>query len=209
MATEEIPEGYGQWTVIYTAGANTRELAITCGYFNPGSVNPIAAATNVRDSGEAGTGALFDSTSINIGYSVNRIYCLQKRGGVLESGTLIVGNDGGRVGDTLPVTCSIVVAKNSARAGRQFRGRFLLPPCYVSEDEVNSINVIDPTLQLDLQGMMASFHSNLISNFVPAVLLHSQPKDPLAPVPTPTPVTSFSVRSQVGSDRRRLKRISA
>lgn len=205
----DIPNGFGQWTAIFSQVGNAREMAVTCGYANAGGAAPSVVLNNLEVAGEDGVLAPFDPGSFSSSTTLQRLYCIQRRANVLESDVRVVGTTGSNTGACISINNCLVVAKQSAQAGRQYRGRFGWPGTYVLEADVNERAEIDSTVVGNLQDSFTHFLAELLNQGLFPVLLHSQPKDPLAPIPIPTAITAFDVRTQLGGSRRRIKRFSA
>lgn len=208
MASEEIPNGYGQWTAIWRLDGAPRELAVTCGFYNENNDPPATTGAAVYNAGQSGADALFDPSVMPGGLTLHRFYILQKRAGGLESAVISANVDGTGSWVGAPINTAVVVAKQSVLAGRQYRGRFEWPSAYVDRELVDDAAVIDGGEVGALQLKFNTFFAALATNNVPPMLLHAEPKSGL-PAPTPTAINNFDVRNQLGSARRRLKRIAA
>jgi hypothetical protein len=92
------------------------------------------------------------------------------------------------------------VTKKSALAGRKFRGRFYLPPAFVSEANVDAGGIIDAATLTAIQAHADNFHIAMGAAAAPhpqgVYILH---RDGSAPTIT----TSLKVRTSVGTQRRR------
>lgn len=208
MASNPIPNGYGQFTINWLLTGNARTLSCTIGYLNQGSIEAEIAAERMENAMQDGSLAFGDAGAMNAGYELSSIYALQMRGGILESHTRLIGIAGTVANPSPPVNTCIVIAKETARAGRQFRGRMEWPVGYIDEQFVNQNAEMDSTRQAFLQGHASDMLLGMVTRSIGPVILHDQPKDPLAPIPTPTPIIALNVRAQLGSARKRLKRFT-
>lgn len=207
MATEEIPNQYGQATFIWQQFNVAREYAVTLGYQNPEDANPATVINTLQSAFTSGANGIFDAGTYTAAMALSRIYVLQKRAGILESFVELINQTGSGSFTPPPPNVTIVVAKQTARAGRQFRGRWALPNGYLDEEDVDAAGLIDSGRVSDLQSSLNGAYGSLIAAGIFPALLHAQPKS--GTTPTPTPITAFLVRSQVGTDRKRIKRLAA
>lgn len=197
---------YGQWTASWSMVGTPRQISVTCGFRNISLQSAAVNAVVIEAAGTAGAAGVFDDTNFSEQMTLEQIYVLQNRAGVLESAILPVNRVGLIAQPTPPINTSVVVAKNTDRAGRQFRGRWAWPGAIILENQVSDVAEIETTTKNFLQGKFDVFHAQLVTTFVPPYLLHSPTNGGLTPAPDPTPITSFDVRTQMGSSRRRIKR---
>lgn len=108
--------------------------------------------------------------------------------------------EGGDTGDGVPANTSILVRKVTALGGRAGRGRFFLPG--LRENRLDSGGNIDGTYVSDLQGALDSFYDDMAAALIVPVVLHGAE----SPLSVPTAITSFSVQSRAGTQRRRMRR---
>jgi hypothetical protein len=106
----------------------------------------------------------------------------------------------GGAGEFPPPNCSLLVRKNTGRAGRKERGRMYWPLFSILDADVDDTGIIDPTVLGVITGNIADFKEQLdLSPFVDdIVLLHESAE-------TPTVVISWGVESLLGTQRRRLR----
>lgn len=113
-------------------------------------------------------------------------------------------NSGNAPGTSAGVPASPAVAylvqKNTSFGGRSGRGRFYLPG--VTENNVDSGGVVDPTGRATIQSNLNDFYNLLSAGDVGPVLLHGAG----APLAIPTPIDSFTIDSRVATQRRRQRR---
>lgn len=117
--------------------------------------------------------------------------------GVASSADAVSGTFSGLVPPS--VNCSLVVKKLSAVLGRKNRGRFYAPITMVDEGGIDQMGNISAIPFGSALAMWQGFFDNLdaITELVP-VILHSA-------VGSPTPITSFVLESQIGTQRRRMR----
>lgn len=198
-----IPVGFGAWAIYMTNQDSTHTSVITCGFANVGGFT--AAGNNADLRAVMGTGiALFDPAEFATGWTVDRTYVLQRDAVGLSSNDDFTDIVGTKVIDPPPINTSIVVRKHSTLAGRQYRGRFLMPPAWIDEADVNQGGEIASGALGTFQGLVNTFYANLVTFSLPPRLIHSVPLGGGA-APAPTTVTSFSANAMIGTIRRRIQ----
>lgn len=98
-----------------------------------------------------------------------------------------------------PNNCALLVRKVTSRGGRRGRGRMFVPPCSISDANVDGVGVIGTTQLVDQGTKAGNFKLALATNGVPMFLLHSHPDD------APDEVTSLSVQQLMATQRKRMR----
>ena len=191
--------GYADITIKLRHNLLSRQCALTWGV-QPTATDPIQVCNQV---GLAVTGA----TTLE---------------GVMDNDVTIVGiraslgTDGaadnvGEINTTLqcdgvyaapPANCAVLVHKRTARGGRRGRGR-LFVPWAISEGDVDEVGKISTSTVGALQTKFNNLLTQLTTNNVPMVLLHSEGQTPAG---APNLVTSLVVDPLISTQRRRLGR---
>lgn len=100
---------------------------------------------------------------------------------------------------TPPPNCTVLVRKNTAKGGRENRGRLNLPSGRIEEASVDSAGFLTPAVVTALNTTMGLFKGSLDEQEVPMFLLHSDP------AVTPTAITTLIVQPQLATQRRRMR----
>jgi hypothetical protein len=130
--------------------------------------------------------------------------CIINLGGDLHSDQNLTVVQGTTTGiETPPPNVSIVVAKNTPLAGRQFRGRLFAPICNMDESDVAKNGSIISGALATQQIWWNHVMTNMTVNDLQPVLLHEPPLE--GALPAPTQLTGFRVTQLVGTNRRRLR----
>lgn len=194
-----IPEGFANCTMITTVAGRTRPLTTSIGVLpQPGFPKD---ATEIADSVYAvctGSGKPWDNGRMIDDFTFQGVSVTQTVGGLPVIGQHIEPSVGTAVSASMPVNCSVLVKKNTALGGRKNRGRCYVGPFNLGEGTVDQIGIIDPsqvtTLGLEWDDFLIGIHDQDLL----AILFHSD-------ATTPTEITSFSVESQIATQRRRLR----
>jgi hypothetical protein len=107
----------------------------------------------------------------------------------------------GTVSDSVPPSnCAVLIKKNTASGGRRYRGRLFLPPIFLNEGAVDPAGNIAGSPLTSMQNQWNSFYDDLIAGDWVPTLFHQG-----AGAPSPTAITSFTVQSLIGTQRRRMR----
>lgn len=194
------PSGYGYHAATWDVAGSLRQVVCTMGFANPGNqtaanINALMSTTILFQSG-----GLFDMGSCSDQYTWVEGYTLVNIGGVLSSAHTNYSTVGSQTSAHPTPAVSVIVRRQTARAGKAFRGHFSMPAGYIAESEVDAAGIIASTPLAALQTRAtASFNAAVAQTLTPNIL-HSN-----AAVP-PTPVTAFLVQSLIGTQRKRIKR---
>lgn len=195
MAPTPIPDNYGIATVVYTLTATGEEMVTTFGFHNTGLNTADVAASDISDVWIA---SFTPATTLD-SYTYTELKVLEKLGGSLLSGLFTSGAAGTVNAKPVPPAVAVRCTKNTALAGRKWRGRMFLPPAMIAEANVNNAGVIDSTTLDSIQTKCDDLLTGLADAGYPMYLLHHD-------LSTPTPVTTLQVRNHVGTQRRRQRR---
>jgi hypothetical protein len=192
-----IPPGHVQASFRFALVGDAEEMHTTVGYATgAGGATGTALADLLADKFLAA-------------YPAGKIYNSWTFRGV----TIYVGQDGGppavfesspskvrigtAAGSTVPNNSAAVVRKMTDLAGRRGRGRLFIPPFFLGKDSVDGRGYI-------YQAEIAAFQADIAAWFSGAAwrLLHSTG---LSAAPAPTPISSFVLQPQIGTQRRRMR----
>lgn len=196
--TTIIPPLFSLWTATFTCVGLTRNCQITMG-IQPG-VGLTAAQQNaaVRTALVGATGRPFSAANMDNQWTLAETKILYRNAGGLlltdiDTGVVI----GTKAIDPCPVNTSVILRKNTAFAGKAYRGRCLLPPFYFPESDVDQAGNISASATYNT--LWDTARLAMISNAVAPVLLHDDPAI------APTAITSFSVNTRIGTIGKRLR----
>lgn len=203
----DIPENYGNATLKWTYVPLGRQVSCTIGYFDQMLAdNPTDAATDIRAAAVA-VNAPCNAAMMYSSWRFDGVSVLQR----LSSGILATGVNSTPVTGTVtpaagpqPLFAPQVISKNTAFAGRQYRGRMYVPALLFAEGNVTEGGSLDSAVVTFNQAAWSEFIDNLADGDYGAVLLHTVP--PSGPATPPTTITSITARSVVGIQRRRRNR---
>jgi hypothetical protein len=194
----EIPSGYGIARLRFMMTGKLNEMITTCGYSIDTLGSPVLAAEAI--SGYfTGSGHPITAGNMTVGYSYVGCDVTENRGTGPISGThneLITGTG---TGSPMIVNTALIVRKLTIRGGRQGRGRFFFPECFLNEGGVTGRGELDSGSLAILQAAFAqSLVDWLADGFTAPVILHDDGS-------TPDAITAFGVESICGTQRRRMR----
>jgi hypothetical protein len=201
-----IPPGFALCSATFQCTGVQRKPVITMGVrFN---AHPVAAFINTvwREAlTQAGSGCPFEPANMNAVWAVVETKVLANIGGTLFSDVnpTVVQGASISIFESPPPNVSIVIAKKTAQAGRQFRGRLFSPANNIDESSVSNAGIISGGHLTTQQGYWTHVASDIASNSIDIVLLHEPPL--VGATPAPTDITSLSVTPLVGTNRRRIR----
>jgi hypothetical protein len=102
--------------------------------------------------------------------------------------------------NVIPSNCAMIVTKNTALGGRRYRGRMFFPPIILNEGAVDPAGNINSSPLASIQGNFDAWFDALIAGDWGPALFHQG-----AGAPAPTGITSFTVESLCGTQRRRMR----
>lgn len=204
MTTLHIPDTCGIATFRWSFAGKVNPVSTAIGYrVTLGSTTPAEAADVLYDNLTASLGGPCKAAEMLSSWSFIGVDCIQNDGGVLvggaSSGPTVVGaksSSGGR----MIMNTSLVVKKRTARIGHQFRGRCYWPVTSMAEGEIDSLGMIDAGSLTTFQADIDTFFNGVqVDGTVTLVLLHTDP------AVVETDISSMTVESQVGTQRRRMR----
>lgn len=197
MGQLKIPNGYAniQWKFSLTGSSHQFSFAHGVKY---------AVGATAEDMTATGVAAMedgYDMANVYNDWTFDSVHAILN-----DSGDLFVNDDfvedpgTGGAGDFPPPNTSLLVRKNTGRAGRKERGRMYWPLISVLDADLDDVGIINPTVLGVIAGNVADFKEQLdLSPFVDSlVLLHESNE-------VPTEVISWGVEAMVGTQRRRLR----
>ena len=193
----EIPAGFGMVLHSYRLTASAKIQAITYGFSPAAGETPAQMATFLHNAWSANVGGdsfidsdyTFEPTEIRFNDPVDGIQ-------VAIAGTASVGL---LAGERLPPNCAVLVRKITAIGGHAFRGRIYLPPCFISEGNINEAGILNAADRTVVQDRINTWEGIVVTGSYGLILLHS------SVLVAPTPITSWIVDSQIATQRRRLR----
>lgn len=202
---EVIPPGYGIWSASFAVSGVTRLSVVTMGFQNTGPAAP--ATVQVRfNTAMFSSGKLLDPATLRAIYTVVKTYVLVNNGGTFFSDTSVTPIPGTVTGGLgAAPNQAVVMQKQTANAGRQYRGRMAIPAGYISDADINEVGIIQTSKVSSMNTAAVATYANMIASGISPYLLHSTPKGGGA-VPVPTPINLFEIQPLIGSSRHRLKR---
>lgn len=196
-----IPEDYYEARFLFQSNASPRVMSTACGFLRDDLTTPTAseAALEIREL-SVDTGMPMDNAEYIDDYTF--------LGVEVALGTAtgdIIGQDllsavGTLVDSVVPSNCAMIVQKNTASGGRRYRGRFYFPPIILNDGAVDPAGNINSTPLGTMQGNFDAWWTALVAAHWVPVLFHQG-----AGAPAPTPITSFTVQSLIGTQRRRMR----
>lgn len=197
------PSGYGSIAWTMTLAGSTRAAVVTAGFRNVVATTALGARTAL-DVIWTGTGHAFDAALMDAQWSLTGVYVLLNTAGVLTSDTAALSVVGTVSGQVMPPNCSMVIQRRTVLAGRQYRGHISMPLHSVDSGDVSDAGVIDAGVVSSWQTKYTAILAAMVTANLPMYLLHGP--DKLGVTPVPTQVSSLSVDSMIGTQRRRLRR---
>lgn len=198
LVTLIIPAGYGSATCSMNLSGKAEPLSFTFGFINPENLTAPVAAANIRAALTA-TDSLWRAGEVLTSYTFGQVDVTINT----LSGTFVGSSSGTTTGtlsgDPMPPNCALLVAKNTARGGRQGRGRMFLPPAFYGESGFDATGNFIGAGQARIQDDLDTLLDALTAQDVSMVLLHTEAETP------PDPVTSLVLSSRIATQRRRLR----
>jgi hypothetical protein len=200
-----IPDGYGLATAEFQLTGLRKKPAITMGFYSAATVTAAFCNTVWRESlCQVGGPSPFEPSNMDLDWSLVATKVILNMDGEITSDQNLTVVEG-TAEDLHPPSpnVSIIVAKNTALAGRQYRGRLFAPPCNIDEGDIDKNGTIVSTARTAQQTWWNHVRSNMISNSLFLYLLHEPPKT--GPTPVPTSIASLGITQLVGTNRRRIR----
>lgn len=194
-----LGNGYGLWVPTFTLDGSTKIFQTAMMFLNTGSATAAANNSAMRSIWTA-TSRPFSAGQMFTGYTFARSEAYVVLAGVTTydlNETAIVGSVAATTGS--PINTSILVKKNTGIVGRRYRGRFMFPNMWVPEVNISQAGILSGTPFTFLQTMMQNTITDQITAGMNPVLGHSSSEV------APTPFTTVTVGSKVGTMGRRIR----
>lgn len=198
------PLGYGIYSRSYMPAGGTHECVNVFGFVN-GTLATGPTARAALDAIFVASGRPYDPAVLSDNWVATGSYCLVHLSAGLSSSAVVSSTPGTLAIDTPGPGTSLVVKKNTADAGRQFRGRVAYPAGFIDETLIDSAGNVDPALVSATTTKFESLRAAMAAASYSMVLIHGPFGTPPAPGPNPTGIASLSCTDLVGSQRRRLR----
>lgn len=194
-----IPEGFYQAAYSFTVQGAVKDTVTTLG----GSSLDLGSQT-AEEIADVLYGIVSTSGNVFAANAMTNKWTFQGVTVTLMTGTgpIVASHIEPYVGtisaDNPPSNCCILVKKNTAAGGRKNRGRMYVPAAVMGESSVDAAGFLGTGVQAAYQTQWDAFKSALDADDQVPALLHSD-------ATAPTEITSFSVESQIATQRRRLR----
>lgn len=189
-----IPTGYAQVNVIFTGAAVPTGAQVTFGVENATGLTPAQIGTAVAAQMAGSTIMTNFSTDVTItGYLVK--VGPNSTGASAFSADALTGTTGT---DSEPPMVAALIDKRTAVGGRKGRGRMFWPG--LAPAIVDDGGTITPANRTAMQTDFTAFLTLMDAASLPLHLLHGDSGD------APNEITSLSVQSRVGTQRKRNRR---
>jgi len=189
-----IPVGYAQVNHFFDGAAAPRGAQITYGIDNTGSSLSAADVASAANDAWAATGLTLQVSDI-------RFFQTKAKLGPNSTGIEAVFSDptaGTRVQDPTTPQVTVLGIKNTALGGRKQKGRMFVPG--VAEEDVDGSGIVSSAAIGSWNTAFADLLTNLSTNAIPMVLLHTD-------ATAPTAVTSIVLSNLASTQRRRLRKV--
>jgi hypothetical protein len=202
MSTLIIPPGFANLTWHFDGPFQSKEATFSIG------VEVADGVTNydqlAQDGYDAFTSA-WPQGDLSDQVALTRVTALVGNDGAPLVGEYGLNYPGNQAWTLPPPNVAVVMKKKTANAGVQYRGRCYLNNGFLSEAGVSNTGELDGGWRSTLIGNAGDFLTglNAKARIERVVLLHSQPQEGAAPVPTT--VTSFTIDAIAATQRRRLR----
>jgi hypothetical protein len=197
--TQVLPNGYANHKIKFGLSGSSHVSIITLGVQNADSNNAADVGSAIR-SAFFSTSRPFALANIATGWSYLGDETNVMLAGVETFDVHTVSNAGTKSASAVPINAAVLCVKNTGVSGRRNKGRMFVPPFYFLEADVDMAGVISPTPLAAYQTLFNSAWSDLDTNNVPPVILHSVSEV------APTIITSFTISGLMATQRRRMRR---
>jgi len=199
-----LPSGHANVTWIFALTGSSHQFGFSHGLDvdNAYHDQPQAVADDAADAFLSG----YTVAAIYNAWTFVKTHVIQLAGGDLFAADSIHNSAGtGGSGATNTANLAMIVKKQTALAGRKFRGRMYFPPFSLVDADVNNAGVIDSGVVATLQGQVDDFRTAWEGKATVAHLnlLHAASDDD--PTPDGTTVTNWAVEALCGTQRRRMR----
>jgi len=194
--TTTIPSGFGLASLAFKRTGSSKTAHITFG-FDCGGDATVSHAAALKVLWE-GTGMPFEASNMYSQWTYTGCNTLQREDLDLFSFTFETNTVGTRTGNMLPPQTAILVKKSTSFAGKSNRGRFYVPPVFVSETAIDDSGVMDNTTLASLQAKFDDALAAMATANLNMQILHEG-------AGAPREVSALAVENLVATQRRRLR----
>lgn len=191
------PVGETQCVLRWLVSGDSEEQVCTLGVKDNLSTDPELTAAAIYTAATA-TGSLTPTAAMNQAWTFVGVTCYLQDDPGQQIGVFnnpVTATTGGLV--TLPTNCAYLVHKNTAQSGRSGKGRMYLPAWVLGEGDIG-INGIIESSYTTIQNRLDTFYDALGDESLDVKLFHSAPVNS-------TPVLSFTLDTQIATQRRRMR----
>lgn len=198
------PPGYGLHARSYQPDTGGAVCVNVIGFSNL-TLAPAATCESLVSSAVSTSGRPYNTAAYFTDWNTVQLYTLVNIGGILGSHTTVLSTPGAKSGGA-PVNpnVSMVCNKNTAIAGRQYRGRVAKPAGFLDAGTVDEAGIILGSVVTAENALWAAALAAMTTASVPMVLIHGPNK--LGVTPTPTVVSSVTLNNITGTQRKRMRR---
>lgn len=187
-----IPDGFGQWSLIFEGGGVEGEAVTTLGFRNDAGASAAVCAdvmaTEAVNFVDQFCSNLMTLTSVNVKLGPD------ETGAIHEEPTAIIGDQGN---DNVNPQVAVLLRKTTNLGGRRGRGRMFIPG--PPDVMTSATGLWDGAAITQWQTAADLLLDNLTTAELVPVLLHSG-------ATAPSPLTGLLVVARSGSQRRRNRR---
>jgi hypothetical protein len=196
-----VPVGFYEATFLFSNDDSSRISTSALGFLFLGVTPPTASeAANDLQGISSGSGMPFAGGEMIDDWSFEGVSVAQGTSEGDLVGQELVTVPGTVTDSTVPMNCSLIVQKNTALGGRRNRGRMFIPPIILNDGAVDVAGNIAPGPLATIQGNFNDWYAALVAADWEPALFHQG-----AGAPVPTAITSFTVQSLIGTQRRRMR----
>ena len=194
-----VPEGFSNVTLLWLSNGAPRYKTISFGVTGP-IADPDDAQTIADNMFGYFTAAGRPCVAANMvnTWSFEGVSVTQTVDGFPVLGQHFVHIQGTKTGPSDSSNTAMIVKKRTSAGGRRNRGRMFMPAAALDETVIDQNGFISAASVTLLQAMWDSVYGAIVGALYIPVLFHSDGG-------VPTGVTQFSVESQVGTQRRRMR----
>lgn len=195
----KIPEGYSNVSLLFTCDGSPKEKVTSFGVLSLDLSTPTAVEiADIVYPLCIASGRPFATTGMLNNWAFLGVSVSQTVDGFPVIGqhlSTVLGTAGGQ---TPPSNVALLVKKVTGSGGRHNRGRMYVPPCGVASTGLDASGNYLSGGQGAQQLKWTQLYTALIAAELVPQLFHSDDTPP-------TPVTGFSVESQMATQRRRMR----
>lgn len=199
MATP--PVGFINATFVLTYSGVLRECTWSMGFEADdfATLGPGAMAAEIRAEW-IGSGRPYNSAAMVTGWTFAGVRVTKMLVDGPLTGESINPVVGGFAGTPVPINTTMLFRKNTSGGGRRNKGRAYVPSTVLTEASVDGAGVINPGNMAGTQALFTTALTATIAAGYEPRLFHTE-----APF-TPTVIDTFTLESQMATQRRRMRR---